>query len=137
MVSGIDSIIKGLADDLQARIEAVIQLTEAREELEVRLSQAKQELKRVHIALEALNGSSIPIPITPEEASTSGTREGPILPSAEEPARPDPIPAPSRVRAKGPVCAACGGEMIYTSRSLNNGKTVNLWSCLECRNERF
>ena len=147
MVSGIPNIIKDLSDDLKARVEAVIQLTEAREELEVKLAEAKRDLKRVHIALEALNGSPIPIPADtetdPEPHSGAATKEGSyVRPSGPgtfvEPVVPSPIPVPVQATDPRPLCNSCGsGRMNYTSRTLNNGKVVTLWLCSECRNERF
>ena len=134
MVSGIPNIIKDLSDDLKARVEAVIQLTEQREELDTKLAIAKRDLRRVQIALEALNGNAIPLP--PVVDDTPGDLVP--LPSEVPPSRPV-LPAPSQVvEDSRPLCNSCGsGRMNYTSRTLKNGKTVTLWLCSECRNERF
>lgn len=158
MVSGIPNIIKDLSDDLKARIEAVVQLTEEVELKKAILETAKRDLRRVHVALEALNGSEIPIPkvgfddrsLNADEASPVYSPGDPGRPNQTEPERfarsgseavprPNPIPAPVvPVIPSGPICSSCkSGTMIYTSRSLNNGKVVNLWSCPECRNERL
>jgi hypothetical protein len=134
MVSGIPNIINDLSNDLKQRIEAVVQLTEQREELDIKLETAKRDLKRVHIALEALNGSSVPVP-----AQLDDPQDNPPIVLASAPPVPEPrVLPPPATPARGPTCTSCGsGQMIYTARSLNNGKTVNLWLCSECRNEKF
>lgn len=138
MVSGIPNIINSLSDDLKDRVEAVILLTEQLEETQTKLDLAKRDLKRVKIALEALSGNEIPIP------ESADSKAGSILYSSGDPSHDTPIvpvPVPLSVQAPriptGPTCDACGGELIYTSRRLNNGKQVTLWACRECRNERF
>lgn len=153
MVSGIPNIINDLSNDLKARIEAVVQLTENLEDTQNKLELAKRDLKRVQIALEALSGNEIPIP------ASADTQTSTILYSPGDPSRdaqrlveqgeqgfktvPVPVPVPVQTPAiplvdPRPQCNSCGsGRMNYTSRTLNNGKVVQLWLCSECRNERF
>lgn len=136
MVSGIPNIINDLSDDLKSRVEAVVQLTEDLEVLKAKLDIAKRDLKRVHIALEALNGSSIPLPIqdSPSGASSDEAAPEPRVPRAEQVS----VQAAVVPEDPRPICNSCGsGRMNYTSRTLNNGKKVTLWLCSECRNERF
>lgn len=138
MVSGIPNIINSLSEDLKSRIEAVVQLTEDLEVLKAKLEIAKRDLRRVHIALEALNGSEIPIPLpiqdSPSSTSSDEAEPEPRVPRAEQiPVQAAVVPEDPR-----PICNSCGsGRMNYTSRTLNNGKVVTLWLCSECRNERF
>jgi hypothetical protein len=141
-----DQIITDLSNDLKARVEAVVQLTEQREELETKLAIAKRDLKRVQIALEALNGNEIPLPLRSKDGNAiplpsvvDDTPDNLAVVSVSAPPVPEPrVLPPPATPARGPTCTSCGsGQMIYTARSLNNGKTVNLWLCSECRNEKF
>lgn len=135
MVSGIDQIIESLATDLKTRVDKVVELTELLEDTQSKLEVAKRDLNRVHIALEALNGSSIPVSIPANPIYTSGDTGSLLTKESSIPQAVLPPPVPKR---EGPVCTSCGsGTMIYTSRTLNNGKTVTLWLCPECRNERL
>lgn len=142
MVSGIPKIIADLSDDLKARIEAVVQLTENLEDTQNKLELAKRDLKRVQIALEALSGNEIPIPAS-ADTQTSTILYSPGDPSRDAQTVPVPVPVPVQAPAiplvdPRPQCNSCGsGRMNYTSRTLNNGKVVQLWLCSECRNERF
>jgi hypothetical protein len=129
--------MKGIIDqinaDLDSKIAVLVELVLQKEELEANISVVQDEVKRLRIAYDALNGSGVGETVQAEEGLKS-----PPAPAAHAP--PPPVTQATPV-AKGPppgaiVCNSCDGYMYQQQRTLQSGRTVTLWACSECSNER-
>ena len=81
--------------------------------------EARVELARLDSAIAALDGDAVHQPVP-------------------EPAAPAAVPAPgpkAEPRPKKPPCPACGAEALVPMAKTIGGAPVNLWNCLECKNE--
>lgn len=134
-------IEKYLKEHIEEHINALVLLDDQISELEAKHSEHKKALRKYEIALHAFTVELEDEDPSPEVRlgdpkglhSVGSVQEGPqTLPASTPSPKVDPPRRPS-----GPACTGCGSELVQGSRSLNNGRVVNLWMCTDsgCNNE--
>lgn len=125
MDNTIPSIINNLQTELLVKVDEIVELTEAKDGLEADLEVLNRDVRRIRTALQALTGG------TPAEADL------PTPPTKVEANPPVPDPRPPVQHNVGPKCKSCDGTVVFTARTLQSGRIVNMWICNDCRNEQF
>jgi hypothetical protein len=145
-VSKINDYLAPLESLLEQSVTEYVKLHDVLLSTQAALKEKEEEVQRLKNAIDALSG---PLPVGSSDAlppTVPGPVETYIGREVEGPTCTNPSRVPEVSRKvgpkgaeRGPACRGCGGEVVYTERTLSNGRSAYLWVCQDpsCNNEQF
>lgn len=123
-------ITEQINEELTAKVGYLVQMVEQKEELEGHIFVLQSEIKKLKTAFDALNGAVI--------QPDTEVIVAPEVPKAVQPVPVPPAPVKPQGLPLGTIrCNSCDGLMTQQQRTLQSGRTVTLWVCGECSNEKL
>lgn len=134
-------IVEQLTLTLTSEVDILLDIEDEITDLEAKRKASQEVIFRTKRAINALTGTMDRLHPIPEETMGGQESQEPLVQLETK-----PLPIPSRSEStrvnpsrnvSGPSCPACGGELEPGSRTLSNGRVVNLLICRDggCNNE--
>jgi len=129
--------LKGIADSIDKELTELIgqlcEITEERDLLDYPIRDLEKDIKRLKVAWDALNGTE-----TTAAEESSGEEVESVSSDLQVKSSPQALPPPPKpiIPPGSILCNSCDGLMQQQARTLQSGRTVTLWVCGECSNER-